>query len=215
MTIKAARLIAEVDVIAYPAANDGPSLARTIAAPYIPDQTQEITYSLPMSADRGPAQDAYDRLAEDLEQHLLQGSTIGVLCEGDPLFYGSFMYLAARLSSRFDTDIIPGVTSVSAAAAATLHPLVARTETLAILPATLPSDDLTAALGASQSAAVLKLGRHVAKVKSAAQALGADALYVERATHLDQRILPLSSAPDPAPYFSLALIRRARDPWLT
>ena len=118
LTVKAARIIAEADVVAYPAANDGASLARRIASRYIPDKKEEFPYSLPMRSDRAPAQAAYDAAADALEGKLLQGQTIALICEGDPLFFGSFMYLAARLSPKYRVEVVPGVTSVSAAAAA-------------------------------------------------------------------------------------------------
>ena len=98
---------------------------------------------VPMRAGRAPAQSIYDRGAAEIGAHLDAGRDVVLLCEGDPLFYGSFMYLLVRLRDAYPVVIVPGVNSLSACAAAQAHPLVARSDVLTVLPATL--DD--AALG--------------------------------------------------------------------
>ena len=62
-----------------------------------------------------------------------------MLCEGDPFFYGSYMYLHERLAHRYATEVVPGVTSFSAAAAAAGTPLVKRDDVFTVLPGTLPA----------------------------------------------------------------------------
>ena len=37
------------------------------------------------------------------------GATVVLLAEGDPLFYGSYMYMHDRLAERFPTEVVPGV----------------------------------------------------------------------------------------------------------
>ena len=140
ITRKAARLISAARVIAYPAANGQESLARAIAADLIPADAIEIRMDVPMERAREPAQAAYDRGADAMAAHLDTGQDVVALCEGDPLFYGSFMYLMDRLKDRFTVEVVPGVTSVSAAAAAIAQPLTARTEVLSVLPGTLEPD---------------------------------------------------------------------------
>ena len=134
ITRRAWRLIETAHVIAYPAPDTGDSFARAIASDAIAENAIEIPMVVPMRTGRAPAQSIYDTAAGTIATHLDAGSDVVVLCEGDPLFYGSFMYLLARLKDSYDVEIIPGVTSLTACAAAHAHPLVARNDILTILP---------------------------------------------------------------------------------
>jgi len=215
ITLKAARLIGGAAVIAYPALEEGDSLARAIAADLIPEGAREIVLRIPMLDQRGPAQAAYDRGAEEIATALRAGDDVVMLCEGDPLFYGSFMYVHARLSGQFDVQVVPGVTSVTACAALAGLPLAARNEVLTVLPGTLPDDALRSRLEMAQAAAIMKVGRHLGRIKAVIDALGLmeRAVYVERASLPNQRVMPLAEATD-APYFSMILLTRGNDPWL-
>jgi precorrin-2/cobalt-factor-2 C20-methyltransferase len=126
------------------------------------------------------------------------------------------MYLHARLSPRFEVEVVPGVTSVSAAAARAGLPLAARNDVMAVIPAPLDDATLRLRMEAADSFAILKLGRHIGRVRALLDDLGltARARYVERATLAEEVILPLADAPDPAPYFSLILVTKGADPWL-
>ena len=212
LTLKAHRILQSVPVIAYPAPADGtPSLARAIAAPHIPAGRAEIAILTPMTPGNFPAAEVYDRYAGEISAHLEAQRDVAVLCEGDPFLYGSFMYLFERLADRFGVEVVPGVSSLGACAARAGLPLVSRNQTLAVLPATLDEDDLTARLEAADAAAVMKVGRHLDKVRRVLGALGRldDAVYVERATMDEERIAPLADVGDAhAPYFSMVLVRR-------
>ncbi len=216
MTLKAARLIGSVTCVAYPTLETGSSFARSIAQDHLAEGVQEIAIEIPMSVARKPAQDAYDTGADEIRAVLEAGKDVVVLCEGDPFFYGSFMYLFSRLSDDFEVEIVPGVNSVSACASVVERPLVARSEVLTIVPATLPVDDLSAKIANAEAIAVMKVGRHLSKVKDilAAQNLMGFAHYVERATLPNQKAMPLADAPDVAPYFSMILVSKGNDPWL-
>jgi precorrin-2/cobalt-factor-2 C20-methyltransferase len=216
ITLRAARLIEGATVIAYPALAGGESFARSIAAGLIPVGAREIVIDLPMSTERAPAQAAYDRGAAEIADVLASGVDVVALCEGDPLFYGSFMYLLARLRDRFRVEIVPGVTSVTACAAAAGMPLAARNEVVTVLPGPLPDDALRLRLDAAETLVIMKVGRHLGRVRAllAAEGLLDRAVYVERATLGAERVMPLAEAPDAAPYFSMILIAKGADPWL-
>lgn len=216
ITLKAARLIGAAKVIAYPSLAGGDSFARAIAADIIPTTARELRINIPMTTERAPAQQAYDAAAHDIAQALSAGDDVVCLCEGDPFFYGSFMYLFARLSDRFDVEIIPGVTSVTACAARARMPLAARNERLTILPGPLPRDELRARIDGAETVAIMKVGRHLDKIRSVIDDLGLtdQAAYIERATLPQERVLPLSQAPETAPYFSMILLAKGADPWL-
>jgi len=216
MTLKAHRLISAAEVIAYPALAGAGSFARAIAADTIPPAAREIVIDVPMTAAREPAQAAYDSGAADIAAVLETGQDVVCLCEGDPFFYGSFMYLFARLSGRFDVRVVPGVTSVTACAARAGLPLAARNERLTVLPGPLPADELRARIAGADGVAIMKVGRHLPKVRAVIEELGlaAQAVYVERASLAREVVCPLSEAPAQAPYFSMILLTKGADPWL-
>ena len=169
-----------------------------------------------MEIARFPAQEVYDRAATELAAHLDAGRDVALLCQGDPLFYGSFMYLFGRLAERFPCEIVPGVSSLGACAAASGFPLAARNDTLAVLPAGLDDAELTRRLEACDAAAIIKLGRHFARIRDLLTRLGlADkARYVERASLPTERVLPLDAVdPSGAPYFSMILLHRRGEAW--
>ncbi len=80
MTLKAYRLISGAEVVAYPALKDGESFARSIAADVIPVEALEVTIHIPMTVERGPAQAAYDKGAQDIADYLEAGRDVVVLC---------------------------------------------------------------------------------------------------------------------------------------
>jgi precorrin-2/cobalt-factor-2 C20-methyltransferase len=210
MTVKAWRLISTAHVIAYLCANGNQSTARDIAKPFIPDDVIEVAIDMPMRVERAPGEAAYDKGAVEISTHLEQGQNVVMLCEGDPFFYGSFMYIFERLASKFETIVVPGITSVSAAAAAIGQPLVARNDMLKVLPATLPEDKLHFELAMSQSVAIIKVGRHFGKVKLILTELGllSKATAIENATHNTQKITPVANIEgDTLPYFTTIIVR--------
>ena len=216
ITLKAWRILRQAPVIAYPAPDDAPSFARGIVAQWLSPAQIEIAIRVPMEIARFPAQEVYDRAAVELASHLDSGRDIALLCQGDPLFYGSFMYLFGRLGERFACEIVPGVSSLGACAAAAGFPLAARNDALAVLPAGLDDAELTRRLAACEAAAIIKLGRHFARIRALLSQLGlADkARYIERATLANERVLPLDQVdPDSAPYFSMILLHRRGEAW--
>ncbi|MFI7239568.1 precorrin-2 C(20)-methyltransferase [Streptomyces cyaneofuscatus] len=217
MTLRAVQVIGEADVIAYHSARHGRSIARSIAAAHLrPDHIEEpLVYPVTTETTdhpggyRGALEEFYEKAAARLAAHLDAGRTVAVLAEGDPMFYGSYMHMHKRLADRYATEVIPGVTSVSAAAARLGTPLVEGEEILTILPGTLPEEELTARLASTDTAVVMKLGRTFPAVRGAFEASGRlpEARYVERATMAGERTGDLADI-DPAsvPYFSVAVL---------
>ncbi len=216
ITLKALRILRQTPVIAYPAPEHGDSLARGIVAGHLPGGQTEIAIRMPLLAERFPAQAVYDGAARDIARHLDGGRDVAVVCEGDPFFYGSFMYLFARLVERYPVEVVPGVSSLTACAAVLGAPLAARNDTLSVLPAPLDAGALARRLADVDAAAIIKVGRHLGKVRHVLRDLGLEssARYVERATMTSQRILSLDQAADgEAPYFSMILVHRRAEAW--
>ena len=217
VTVKAARVIGEADVVAYHSARHGHSIARGIAAPYLREDHIEEHLVYPVTTETtdhpggyaGAMEDFYRESADRIAAHLDAGRSVALLAEGDPLFYSSYMHMHTRLTTRFDAVIVPGVTSVSAASAATGRPLVQGDEVLTILPGTLPPAELRRRLADTDAAVVLKLGRSYPAVLQALTDAGRldRAFYVERASTERQRVLPAAEAdPSSVPYFALAML---------
>ncbi|GAA3263608.1 precorrin-2 C(20)-methyltransferase [Streptomyces lavendulae] len=217
MTLRAAEVIAEADVVAYHSARHGRSIARSIAAKHLRSDHVEEPLVYPVTTEttdhpggyQGAMEEFYEASAARLAAHLDAGRTVAVLAEGDPLFYGSYMHMHKRLADRYEAEVIPGVTSVSAAAARLGTPLVEGEEVLTILPGTLPEEELTARLAATDSAVVMKLGRTFPRVRRAMEASGRlpEARYVERATMEGERTGVLADTdPDSVPYFAVAVV---------
>jgi precorrin-2/cobalt-factor-2 C20-methyltransferase len=212
ITLKALKILQTVDVVAYPAFVDGVSLVRSIAASHMTGTQEEIVISTPMVVERHPAQDAYDKAAKQIGAAVEAGKSVAVLCEGDPFFYGSFMYLFARLSESYPVQVVPGVTSLAACSAELALPLAARNDVVSVIPGPLDEEALERQLLATNVAAIIKVGRHLEKIKRVLEKIGAsdNAHYIERATMENQRILPLGDIDgDSAPYFSMIIVRRS------
>ncbi len=216
LTLKAARLLAAVPVVAYPTTGEGAALALEIARDHLDPAAERLPVAIPMAVERGPAQAAYDAAAAAILSHLAAGRDVAWLCEGDPLFYGSAMYLVARVAGAAPVAVVPGVTSLTAAAAAIGRPLAARNEVLKVLPAPLDDATLRAELAATPAAAIIKVGRHFDRVRTLLAETGhaPGAVVVEHATSPRQRITPLSDfAHDERPYFSTILCYRGSEAW--
>lgn len=210
LTLKALRLLQQVPVIAYPAPEQGKSFARSIVAGWIAGHQREIAIRFPMRPGPPPVS-IYDAAAATLAAELERGYDVALLCQGDPLLYGSSINVFTRLAGRHRVEIIPGVSSLTACAAAAAVPLVSRDETLAVLPATLEEAQIAAHLARAETAAIVKLGRHLAKVRRVLDRLGLldSATYVEHATLSTQHVTPfIRVKSEDAPYFSMALVSR-------
>jgi len=211
LTLKAHRIITTADVIAYPAPNDGDSLARAIVAEYLPGGQEEIVIRVSMDPATFPPKDVYAKAAEDIGARAATRKSVAILCEGDPFFFGSFMYLFEILSNQWNMEIIPGVSSMMASAASLQIPLAARNDVISVIPATLDEAAIAARLATADTIVFIKVGRHLTKVRKALETadLLQHAQYIERATMTAERKMPLAQMRETtAPYFSMVLVHR-------
>lgn len=215
VTVKAQRIISAADVVAYPTTRAKQPIARGAADPYVRADQIELPLRYPVTTGatdhpggyEGALRDFYDAGAAAIAAQLDAGRDVAVLCEGDPFLYGSYMYLHERLADRYATEVVPGIPAFAAATAAAGRPLAQRDEVLTILPGTLPEPELRARLASTDVAVVMKLGRTFSRVIGALEhaGLGAGAVYVERASHPEQRVAPLREVEGEVPYMSLVL----------
>ena len=217
LTLRAAGLVRAVDVLAYFAKKDLPGNARRIVAPLIVEGRTERRLEYPVTVEV-PSESAeyqlrigafYRETANALTMLLRQGKSVGLLAEGDPFFYGSFMHMWRRLAPDFPVEVVPGVTGMSGCWTRANLPITWGNDTLAVLPGTLDESRLVERLRLTDAAVIMKVGRNLGKVRRAVEAAGLlpRAVYVERGTMQDERIVPLADCCQPAgAYFGMVLI---------
>jgi precorrin-2/cobalt-factor-2 C20-methyltransferase len=208
ITLKALRILQSASVVAYPVSTGDKSLARSIVAEYLGHAPLELPMYFPFKVEES-AQPYYDKAAQALADHLSRGQDVAVLCEGDPFFYGTFMYLFTRLAGRFRTEIVPGVSSVMASASVLETPLTYRNDVFIVLPAMLPADVLASRLAVADAAVIIKLGRHFTQVYEVLKQIGllGRARYIQCATMPNQHIVAMDQVdPTQVPYFSMIVI---------
>jgi precorrin-2/cobalt-factor-2 C20-methyltransferase len=217
LTLRAAGLVRAVDVVAFFAKKGMQGNARRIVTPLLTAEQAEARLEYPVT-EEVPVDSAdyqnqigvfYRETAERLAVLLRQGKSVGLLAEGDPVFYGSFMHMWRRLASDFPIEVVPGVTGMSGCWTRAKTPIAWGDDMLAVLPGTLGESQLVERLCLTDAAVIMKVGRNLAKVRRAVEQAGllARAIYVERGTMEDERILPLADCVDGrGAYFGMVLI---------
>lgn len=218
LTIRAMRVLERAPILVHFCKKGRRGNARSIAdAVLTPDVAREFPLAYPYTIELHPDHPDYvaalaafyDDAAGQLADHLGAGRDVAILSEGDPFFYGSFMHLWRRLKDRFPVEVVPGVTGMSGCWTKAGTPITWGDDVLTVLPATLSSADLAARLATTDATVIMKLGRHLPKVRAALRETGllARAVYVERGTMAGEQVVPLADKPDDAaPYFSMVLV---------
>jgi precorrin-2/cobalt-factor-2 C20-methyltransferase len=217
VTVKAANVLAQARVVAYFAKRGKTGNAFAAAERYLHPEAERLPLVYPYTVELAASHPRYisaldsfyGEAAALIVQHVGAGRDVAVLCEGDPLFYGSYLHLHTRLSPEHRCVVVPGITSFAGCAARAGIPLVWTDRVFSIVPGTLPELELEARLRSGDPTAIIKLGRNFGKVKAVLERLGraVGATYVERGTTPSERIVPLGEQQgDTSIYFSLVLV---------
>ncbi len=217
LTLKAMRALEEADVVAHFAKRGNGSNARAIIADRLKCGIQELPLLYPVTTEiakdepvyRNAMREFYDGAAAAVAAHLDAGRVVAVICEGDPLFYGSYMHLHVRLATSYPTEIVPGVSGMSGCWSAAGVPIAQGDDVFTAIPGSLPEEELVRRLHETDAVVVMKLGRHLPKVRRALAQTGrlSRAMYVERGTMPGAAVMPLADkADDNAPYFAVVLV---------
>ncbi len=216
MSVKSDRLVRAATHVAYFRKAGRAGQARRIVEGMLAQGVTEYPMEYPVTTElhfNSPEyNEALARFYDDWADRLAllaQTQEVVVLCEGDPLFYGSFMHLHTRLEGRAEVEIVAGITGMTGCWNAIGAPFTWGDDVVSILMATLSEEDLTAHMARSDAMVVMKTGRNLPKVRRALAAVGRleDAWLVERGTMPTQRIARLADV-DPAdcPYFAIVLV---------
>ncbi|GGK68288.1 precorrin-2 C(20)-methyltransferase [Amphritea balenae] len=220
ITVKALRLIQNSPVVSYLVNDQGHSQGNAIAqaaiaednAPVVPEQ-QHIAITMPMLTERRLANDAYDEGARQISEQLEQGYDVVFLCEGDPLFFGSFSYLLERLQDQYTCHVVPGISSVNAAASALVKPLTMLTESFVVMSGRHSDQQILQALNEHDSVVIMKAGQARPRILSLLATAGRtqDAQYLEYIGRDNERIEQdvTELEVEAGPYFSLFVVLRS------
>jgi precorrin-2 C(20)-methyltransferase len=217
VTVKAARVLSASRVVGYFAKRGKSGNAFATSQPYLHPEAELLPLFYPYTVELSPRhpdyvaamRGFYDACAAQVAARLDRGLDVAVLCEGDPMFYGSYMYLHDRLAGTHHCKVIPGITSFAGCAASAGIALVSTDLVFSIVPATLPEAALEEKLRGAEAAAIIKLGRNFAKVRRVLTRLGrlAGATYFERGTTDAEVVMPLADkTDDDAIYFALIIV---------
>jgi precorrin-2/cobalt-factor-2 C20-methyltransferase len=217
LTLKAVRALGAADVIAHFAKAGKESNARAIVAGLLQPHVRELPLRYPVTTEvakhtpayRNAIVTFYKACTASIAEHLDAGRDVAVICEGDPLFYGSYMHLHVRLAARYATEVIAGVTGMSACWSSLGTPIAQGDDVLTVLPGALSEEELERRIADTDAAVVMKIGRHLPKIRRAlARARRLDrAIYMERASMADSVVMPLENKRDDiAPYFAIVLV---------
>ena len=215
LTLKAYRAIQQADVICYLENEAGQSQALDIAIEALKNpvkQQQYLGIYFKMSRARIEANKAYDKAMIEIVKLLEQDKSIVFLCEGDPLFFGSFTYLLERLPSRYQSKVIPGIPAFIAGTAALQLPLVALKQSFVVLTGRMSDEKIKTALLEHDAIVIMKAGIERPRLLDLLKETKRfeDANYLEYISREQQYIVSdLTQLENTAgPYFSLFLVTR-------
>lgn len=216
LSVRADRLVRGATHIAYFRKAGRPGQARRIVEGMLRADAIELAMEYPVTTEiplTDPRYNAclaafYADCSARLTALAQTGADVVVLCEGDPFFYGSFMHLHARLSGVVPVEVVPGITGMAGAWNATGVPITWGDDVLTIAMATLPEDELVRRIRDTDALVVMKIGRHLAKLRRAVAAAEREdaAWLVEHAAMPGQKVTRLVEADSVTPYFAILLI---------
>ena len=217
ITVAGLKALRQARTVAYPVAQPGAEgMAAHIAAPWLHLEQRHLPLHFPMTTNPEPCQQAWRRAARQLAQAVAERPPVVLLCEGDVSLYASASYVVLQLQRmavpRLTLRLIPGVTAMAAAAAATHWPLALQTQQLLIAPAPETPIALDALLAKAEALAFHKVGQRWTWLRDALaqRSLLSRTMVAERVGWPDQRLVPGAELPPGAcSYFSLVLVRQA------
>ena len=216
LTLKALRIVQEVPVVCVPQSDtQTDSYALTIVRQFLDPKRQDILrLPFPIDDPKGAAA-VWRNAAETLAELLYKGGDVAFITEGDPMLYSTFSYVLDGIRSAhpgIQVEIVPGVSSIMAAAASSGIALASHGQRLAVLPAVYGIDDLSEAIANYDTIVLMKVNRTLVQALANLENLGlADkTIYVRRASTSMERVVRDVGqlADEDMDYFSLLIIKK-------
>lgn len=217
LTLKAVRVLRAADVIVAPTGQaEAASYALGIVERHLDRSRQQVLERVfPMSRDERELRPHWEATASEVAGHLRDGRTVAFVTIGDPLLYSTFLYLLRILRERHPemvVEVVPGITSVGAAAAAAGIPLGMSAERLAILPATYETDQLRQTLLDFDCVVLMKVSRVYDRVYALLVELGLErqGVFVRRVGSDQEEVVTdlASLVGNQLDYLSLLIVRK-------
>ena len=209
LTLKARRIISQADALAVPDKGSGEKTALKIVGP-LAEGKRQIPMEAPMIRDQAEREAAYGRNADKIASELDQGRTVAFITLGDPSVYSTYLYVHRRILARgYRAELVPGVPSFCAVAAALGQGLCEDSDRLLIVPAS--HKDVGDCLDVDADLVFMKAGRELGALrrKLADRGLLDRASMVENCGMEGQRVYPrFADAPEDCGYFSVVLVKR-------
>lgn len=217
ITIKGLRLLQRVPVVAYPAGvSSKAGMAEEIVSQWLVSEQIQLPLQFPYVQDEAVLSQAWQKAVAQIWPYLQQGQDVAFVCEGDISFYSTFNYLAnsmQQLHGAVKIQLVPGISSPMAAAAAVGIPLTMKDQRLAVLPALYNIEELENVLDWADVVVLMKVSSVYPQVWQVLQRrkLLEKAYVVERATWPMQVVYnDLGDRPElKMSYFSLMIVNRS------
>ncbi|KAB0671867.1 precorrin-2 C(20)-methyltransferase [Oryzomonas sagensis] len=216
LTRKAERVLRQADTILAPVSNPSEaSVALATIRGFLDESRQEvIVHQFPMTSDKARLLHAWQEAAALIAVRAEDGKDVAFVTIGDPLFYSTFIYLQRILREicpHIPIEIVPGISSVNASAAAAGIPLVEADEKMVVIPATAGVEKIAFALARFETVVLLKVKPVFGDILELIRQTGRErsTVFVERVGSDRQKVLTdfaeiAAHAPD---YLSLMIIR--------
>jgi precorrin-2/cobalt-factor-2 C20-methyltransferase len=217
LTIKAQRLLQNVPVICFTQLDDGKeSYALGVVRGVLDAAKPEfLAITIPSDDDTPVSPQTWADAAKNIAGHLHQGRDVAFITEGDPMLYSEFFHVLENVKSvvsDLEVEVVPGVSSVMAAAASSGMPLVTHGQRLTILPKVYGIDDLREAITNSDTTVLMEVNRDLIQALANLEKLGltGKATYVRQASTARETVVEDISklSAEDLDYFSLLIIRR-------
>ncbi|HEX2769970.1 MAG TPA: precorrin-2 C(20)-methyltransferase [Geobacteraceae bacterium] len=164
LTVKAERILRSVPVICAPTAGPADSsYALSIIEPLLDLTRQEVIIQVfPMRKDQAGLDEFWQAAAAGVAERVRKGSDVAFITIGDPFIYSTFLYIYRIFREKYPdipVEVVPGVSSINAAAIAAGFPLGQASERIAIIPATFQEKDLQKVLSDFDTVVLMKVSR--------------------------------------------------------
>ncbi len=217
LTLRAQHVLSQVPVIFVPKkAEQSESIAESIVGNLTPGIKPKIVgLVLPMLRDEKQLQEYWHQAATTIRQHLEKGEDCAFVNVGDPLLYGTFTHILETLQKshpEIEVEVVPGISSINAAAARAILPLASNDDNIAIISGNLEDKAIRETLENFNTVVFMKINTMLNRLLTILEELNLTekSVYVRRCTTRDEEIIRdiRKLTGKKVDYFSLLIVRK-------